>query len=264
MHLARASAGEELLGQRVRDVPLARRGVLHLIQQQVIQAAVELVQHPGRARFTQQLVAAVDQVVVIELTGVLLARGIFRQHRRGEAHKRRRHGGHGERPAVILNAGNTLSFRDIGFQQRRLPIAQRLVDIGRGPADFAGGAQEDIAPFSPVFGSHIGVQPQPAQHPRRPFLHGGGPTGLHRLRRLAQRVLRGPGHGAPANLRRAASRHPQHAPLCHRQIAAQRQRRPQPLPVAAKLPDQSAALACASMCSRASDSASSASRSSTS
>ena len=52
--VARARAGEELLGQRMGDAPLLRGGVLHLVQQQMVQAAVQLVQHPGRTWIDQQ------------------------------------------------------------------------------------------------------------------------------------------------------------------------------------------------------------------
>ena len=52
---------------------MLRRGVLHLVQQQVVQAAVQLVQHPGRARIDQQRAGAVDQVVVVEQPGRFLA-----------------------------------------------------------------------------------------------------------------------------------------------------------------------------------------------
>ena len=46
--LARALAGEELLGERRHHPPLLGIGVLRLVDQDVVDAAVELVQHPGR------------------------------------------------------------------------------------------------------------------------------------------------------------------------------------------------------------------------
>ena len=45
---ARPLAGEELLGQRLDDRPLLGVGVLRLVDQDVVDAAVELVEHPGR------------------------------------------------------------------------------------------------------------------------------------------------------------------------------------------------------------------------
>jgi hypothetical protein len=44
----RSFAGEELLGQATHDAPLARTGVLRLVDQDVIDALVELVLHPLR------------------------------------------------------------------------------------------------------------------------------------------------------------------------------------------------------------------------
>ena len=41
-------ADEELAGQGAQDVPLVGRGVLRLVEQHVVDAAVELEQHPGR------------------------------------------------------------------------------------------------------------------------------------------------------------------------------------------------------------------------
>ena len=60
-------AGEELLGQRIDDGPLVGRGVLRLVHQDVVDPAVELVEHPGRGRaVAQQLAGLVDQVGEVE------------------------------------------------------------------------------------------------------------------------------------------------------------------------------------------------------
>ena len=44
---ARAGAGEEFRRQRADDLPLLRAGVLRLVDQHVVDAAIELVVHPG-------------------------------------------------------------------------------------------------------------------------------------------------------------------------------------------------------------------------
>ena len=50
-----ALAGEEFLGQRRDNGPLRRARVLRLVDQQVVEAAIELVEHPGGdARAGQQ------------------------------------------------------------------------------------------------------------------------------------------------------------------------------------------------------------------
>ena len=54
-HLARAGAGEELLRQRADHLPLHRAGILRLVDQDVVEAAVELVEHPlDRRRGAEQ------------------------------------------------------------------------------------------------------------------------------------------------------------------------------------------------------------------
>src|SRR3546814_12457159 len=45
--LVRTHAGEEIAGQPFDDAPLLRTGVLRLVDQQVIEAPVQLAQHPG-------------------------------------------------------------------------------------------------------------------------------------------------------------------------------------------------------------------------
>ena len=44
-----AFAREEFLRQALHDIPLLRAGVLRLVDQDMVDAAVELVEHPGRA-----------------------------------------------------------------------------------------------------------------------------------------------------------------------------------------------------------------------
>ena len=62
-----ALSGEELGGQRADDLPLLGTGVLGLVDQHVVDAAVELVQHPRRVAFLlQQPHGMEDQVVVVE------------------------------------------------------------------------------------------------------------------------------------------------------------------------------------------------------
>src|SRR5690606_32611490 len=66
-HLAAgAVAGEELLGEGLDHLPLAGTGVLGLVYQDVVEAAVELVEHPGGLRALEQLDGAGDQIVVVE------------------------------------------------------------------------------------------------------------------------------------------------------------------------------------------------------
>ena len=58
-------ADEELGGQSLSDAPLFRRGVLDLVEQEMVEATIELVEHPGGARVHEQRSGAADQVVVV-------------------------------------------------------------------------------------------------------------------------------------------------------------------------------------------------------
>jgi hypothetical protein len=70
-----ALAGRELVGEPFDDGPLAGRGVLRLVHEDVVDAAVEPPEHPLRhGRVGQQPPGAGDQVVEVEeAAGELLA-----------------------------------------------------------------------------------------------------------------------------------------------------------------------------------------------
>ena len=52
--------------QRADDLPLLRARILRLVEQQVIDAEIELVEHPGGGAAVEQRERAVDQVVIVE------------------------------------------------------------------------------------------------------------------------------------------------------------------------------------------------------
>src|SRR5581483_3050482 len=65
--LARSPAGEEFLDQGLHHLPLARAGVLRLVDENVVDAAVELVMHPGGGVRARQKVRRLDdQVLEVE------------------------------------------------------------------------------------------------------------------------------------------------------------------------------------------------------
>ena len=87
--VAGAVPGEELLGQRADDVPLHRARILRLVHQDVIETAVELVEHPfDSAGRSQQARGLADQVVEVERrlpglgSAVALHDGIAEPHER--------------------------------------------------------------------------------------------------------------------------------------------------------------------------------------
>ena len=88
-HVARALPGEELGGQRVDHLPLLGAGVLRLVDQHVVDPAVELVAHPfGRPAARQHQAGAADHVVVIQQPQRLLARLVGGDEAGGEAAQR--------------------------------------------------------------------------------------------------------------------------------------------------------------------------------
>ncbi len=74
-------AGDAVAGARARgelgndvcdDIPLPGAGVLRLVDQHMIDAAIELVMHPARGHPIQHLQRLVDQIVIIEQAALLL------------------------------------------------------------------------------------------------------------------------------------------------------------------------------------------------
>ena len=87
--VARALAGEEFLGERRDDLPLFGVGVLRLVDQDVVETAVELEEHPGRdSRASQQVERRQHQIVVIERALEPLAGVIGAQQRVAEPGQR--------------------------------------------------------------------------------------------------------------------------------------------------------------------------------
>src|SRR5580658_8672277 len=62
----RALAGQEVGSDLTQDVPLRLRGVLRLVDQNMVDAGIELIEHPGRVRVLQQCAGALDEIVEIE------------------------------------------------------------------------------------------------------------------------------------------------------------------------------------------------------
>ena len=75
--LDRAFAHEEFLGQAADHLPLVGVGVLRFVDQHMVDAAIELVEHPGRARRAlQQAPRGHDQIVIVERRAPPLGVGI--------------------------------------------------------------------------------------------------------------------------------------------------------------------------------------------
>ena len=148
-----AVAGEELLGQRVRDAPLRRRGVLHLVQQQVVEPAVQLVQHPGGAGIDQQARRPSDQVVVVEQARRLLVRriGAAAPARRASAARPRQPPRAAPAQASITSRIRVAFGEKASRQRSGMRVLHRLADEPTFGARLALLGQELVAPVLPVF-----------------------------------------------------------------------------------------------------------------
>ena len=105
--VARAVACGKFGNDVLDNVPLPRAGVLRLVDQHVVDAAVELVMHPAGGNLVQHEKRLVDQVVIIEQAALLLFASVV--CRRGSCDMQKRRG------AV---AGN---HRAAFFDQRQKP-----------------------------------------------------------------------------------------------------------------------------------------------
>ena len=125
--VARAFAGGEFGNDVDDNVPLPRAGILRLVDQHVVDAAVELVVHPAGRDAVQHRQRLVDQVVIVEQAALLLLAPVVRR-RRGRDVQQRLRCGRGSsrarrrsirRPMRTPSASN--SARD-----RRIAVAELL------------------------------------------------------------------------------------------------------------------------------------------
>ena len=90
-HVAGAAAGEELLGQRADHIPLHGARILRLVDQDVIETAVELVEHPlHRLGGGEQAGGLADEVLEVERGGPRLGATVAVEHVAAEPQQRHR------------------------------------------------------------------------------------------------------------------------------------------------------------------------------
>ena len=80
LYAARAGAGSEFSSEPAHDLPLLVAGVLRLVDQDMIDAEIELEMHPGCIDVGEKLERLVDQVVIVEQPAALLLPGVARHH----------------------------------------------------------------------------------------------------------------------------------------------------------------------------------------
>jgi len=125
--LRRAFAGEEILGDLLHHRPLVGARVLRLVDKDVLDAAVELVEHPGGGvRARQEIARLGDQVGEVERAGAPLGGVIGAEDRVAddEQRLRRRVGAHEREPL-----GERKKTRGL-LRERLLEAALRLSEGG--------------------------------------------------------------------------------------------------------------------------------------
>jgi hypothetical protein len=145
--LAGALAGGEFGDEALDDLPLLGARVLRLVDQQVVDAEVQLVVHPGRVDAFEQRQRLVDQVVVVDETAPLLFVVVARQHRRSDGEQRR--------AAVAADNGiapseDAMDARPLGaqlFDQRGILDRPRSDSLARGSLIGAENLEVGFDPF---------------------------------------------------------------------------------------------------------------------
>ena len=107
--VARAFAGGEFGDDVCDDIPLPRAGVLRLVDQHMIDAAVELEVYPAGGDAVQHLQRPVDQVVIIEQPAFLFFAAVVRGDR---------------------GCDDKQGLRPVADRQRAAPVDQRADTVG--------------------------------------------------------------------------------------------------------------------------------------
>ena len=106
------------------DVPLPGAGILRLVDQHVVDAAVELVMHPAGRHPVQHQNRLVDQIVIVEQAALLLLAPVVR--RRGGCDPQQRLGAvpHRQRAAPLDQGGDAQAFLVERAGERRIAVAE--------------------------------------------------------------------------------------------------------------------------------------------
>src|SRR4029078_3899418 len=108
---ASAFAGEELLRQRRHHLPLLGIGVLRFVDEDVIDAAVELVEHPRRnIRALEKIARGEDEIVIVQQRAFFLQAAILAQDAVGKPVERGSRARHRDAPAQIVEREETSGF----------------------------------------------------------------------------------------------------------------------------------------------------------
>ncbi len=103
--VARALAGGEFGNDVGDDLPLPRAGILRLVDQHMVDAAIELVVHPAGRDAGKHVQRLVDQVVIVEQAALLLLAPVIRRRGGGDVQQRLGAVAGGQRAAPLDQAG---------------------------------------------------------------------------------------------------------------------------------------------------------------
>ena len=118
----RTFAAEKLVRQRRDHTPLLRAGILRFVDQQMVEPAVDLVEHPGRdAWLGEQRAAPLDLIAEIERRAVLFLFVVKREQRGAEADERFR------------GLGRPRGFHPVQHVQQACLLGQQGVERVRRP-----------------------------------------------------------------------------------------------------------------------------------
>ena len=125
---ARAGAGEEFGGQATDDFPLLRTRILRLVDQHVVDAAIELVVYPGGSILAEQRPRLVDQIVVVEEPAAVFRRLVAGNHGIGDGDQRRRAVAAGDGLAALHQRQEPRPFGLEPVGEQRSALLDRLGD----------------------------------------------------------------------------------------------------------------------------------------
>ena len=208
----------------MRDRPLRRGGVLHFIQQQVVETAVQLVEHPGGAGIDQQGGTAADQVFIVHQPGIGFAPRIGLQNRCGQRDQGRRDERHGKRADLVIDRAHALGFIHEWRKQFGARLGKLGIEEGAGLARVPVRGDELLAPVLPKLLPFGRGQAEPAQDAPGPLGNAGGAGIAHAFGCFQQVALARPLHGGRtdrvvgvrADAKRAALRGAKHRPQFQR------------------------------------------------
>ena len=124
--VARAGAGGEFGNDVGDNLPLPRAGILRLVDQHMVDTAIELVMHPARRDTVKHFQRLVDQVVIVEQAALSLLAPVIRRRGGGNVQQRLGAVAGRHRAAPLDQGADASAFRPESARQRRMAVAEPL------------------------------------------------------------------------------------------------------------------------------------------